>query len=509
MSANTFGVLPPEPAVETEGTVALLPPPPLPAPAPADDAPVEAPIELFPGALQALPPVVTEDEVLDLGPHTATGDLADRFRSLYVNHRSSVAGTCRKYLRDERDVDEVVQEAFLRMFLALPEIDGEMQALAYARRTATNLCIDRWRQTQRRPQLVELSPEDEDRLADDDPEQADLLVAAEDASVVREALARLTPLQRQALVAYEVEGKSIPTIEAELGQPAGSVKHVLVRARRSLRKLLVGTSVSPDTELTLVEEARIAAARSARAAVATGRVGIVLLLVPMLALLGFFGFRSASRQGGVVASEVPQLNGGEAPCSGLTCPDSAPVPPAAPAATSKPGHLPQHPVTTHVPPVVVTARAHQPAAHPTLPVREVRRPAPAKPAAPARRPAAPLPVGPVVEAPDEPVVGGPLPTPAGTPPLRVVTGGRVMTATAGTAWSAPMTGGGTLHRASLIAMVATATPDAPAVSWDINQQFVLEPDGTTLRSFALSIAAPQGTQGDQAGYALTSATEGA
>ncbi|MGZ4721590.1 hypothetical protein, partial [Oryzihumus sp.] len=64
MSANTFGVLPPEPAVETEGTVALLPPPPLPAPAPADDAPVEAPIELFPGALQALPPVVTEDEVL-------------------------------------------------------------------------------------------------------------------------------------------------------------------------------------------------------------------------------------------------------------------------------------------------------------------------------------------------------------------------------------------------------------------------------------------------------------
>ncbi|MGZ4655183.1 RNA polymerase sigma factor, partial [Oryzihumus sp.] len=117
MSANTFGVLPPEPVAEAEGTLALLPPAPLPAPAPADDAPVEAPIELFPGALQAVPPLVPEDEVLDLGPHTATGDLADRFRSLYVNHRGSVAGTCRKYLRDERDVDEVVQEAFLRMFL--------------------------------------------------------------------------------------------------------------------------------------------------------------------------------------------------------------------------------------------------------------------------------------------------------------------------------------------------------------------------------------------------------
>ncbi|MGZ4636461.1 RNA polymerase sigma factor, partial [Oryzihumus sp.] len=427
MSANTFGVLPPEPAVETEGTVALLPPPPLPAPAPADDAPVEAPIELFPGALQALPPVVTEDEVLELGPHTATGDLADRFRSLYVNHRGSVAGTCRKYLRDERDVDEVVQEAFLRMFLALPEIDGEMQALAYARRTATNLCIDRWRQTQRRPQLVELSPEDEDRLADDDPEQADLLVAAEDASVVREALARLTPLQRQALVAYEVEGKSIPTIEAELGQPAGSVKHVLVRARRSLRKLLVGTSVSPDTELTLVEEARIAAARSARAAVATGRVGIVLLLVPMLALLGFFGFRSANRQGGVVASEVPQLSGGaETPCGGLTCPDSAPVPPSAPAATSKPGHLPQHPVTTHVPPVVGPARPPPRAAPRAPPVRVVRRPAPAKPAAPARRPA-PLPTGPVVVAPDAPVVGGALPPPAAAA-MKIVAGGQTLSA---------------------------------------------------------------------------------
>ena len=34
----------------------------------------------------------------------------------------------RRFLRDQRDVDEVVQEAFLRLFLALPELETELQA---------------------------------------------------------------------------------------------------------------------------------------------------------------------------------------------------------------------------------------------------------------------------------------------------------------------------------------------------------------------------------------------
>ncbi|MBC7678111.1 MAG: RNA polymerase sigma factor, partial [Pseudorhodobacter sp.] len=111
------------------------------------------------------------DRVLHSDPHD--------FAGLYIRHRSSFTLHARRYLRDQRDADEVVQEAFLRLFLALPEPETEVQALAYCRRTITNLCIDRFRAQAPRPYLVDLDSVPLDVLADDDP--GDPVVRAEDA----------------------------------------------------------------------------------------------------------------------------------------------------------------------------------------------------------------------------------------------------------------------------------------------------------------------------------------
>lgn len=159
------------------------------------------------------------------------------FASLYIRHRSSFELHVRRFLRDPRDVEEVVQEGFLRLFLALPELENELQALRFCRRVLTNLCIDRYRATQRRPVVVDLD-EDGAGLVD---ERAgiDPVVAAEDAAVVRQALALLSPLHRAVLVKREVEEKPLAQIASELDLPAESVKHVLYRARRALRRLLV------------------------------------------------------------------------------------------------------------------------------------------------------------------------------------------------------------------------------------------------------------------------------
>jgi hypothetical protein len=93
------------------------------------------------GARTALAP--EPSRVLGSDPHA--------FAGLYIRHRSSFTSHARRYLRDPRDADEVVQEAFLRLFLALPELETELQALAYCRRTITNLCIDRYRADARAP----------------------------------------------------------------------------------------------------------------------------------------------------------------------------------------------------------------------------------------------------------------------------------------------------------------------------------------------------------------------
>lgn len=175
----------------------------------------------------------TPERVLRSDPHD--------FAGLYLRHRSSFVRHARGYLRNTHDVEEVVQDAFVRLFLALPELETEAQALVYCRRTITNLCIDRYRATARRPLFVELDSVAD--LAEDEP--TDPVVQAEDAAIVRMALSQLSPVHREALVKREIEEKSVPEIAVEMGIPEPSVKHVLFRARRALRRLLVGTSVEP------------------------------------------------------------------------------------------------------------------------------------------------------------------------------------------------------------------------------------------------------------------------
>ena len=233
---------------------------------------------------EALGSVPSVDRLLHSDPHD--------FAGLYIRHRASFTLHARRYLKDARDADEVVQEAFLRLFLALPELETELQALAYCRRTITNLCIDRFRAQARRPSLVDIEACGD--LAEDDP--GDPVVRAEDAAMVREALSLLSPLHRAALVKREIEEKPLPVIAEELDIPEESVKHVLFRARRALRRILAGTSLEPGSDA----EISGALGRAVRA----GSGGVAAFL--MLLVLGL-GTGPDLRAIPVVGTDLPEI----------------------------------------------------------------------------------------------------------------------------------------------------------------------------------------------------------
>ena len=94
---------------------------------------------------------------------------------------------------------------------------------------------------------------------------------------VAASLASTGGLLAAALVMREIEEKSLPVIADELDVAEDSVKHLLYRARRGLRKLLAGTSVAPGTDAELTRGLR-PVARSASG----GAAGLLLLalLVP-------------------------------------------------------------------------------------------------------------------------------------------------------------------------------------------------------------------------------------
>jgi RNA polymerase sigma-70 factor (ECF subfamily) len=278
-----------------------------------DDVLVLPPLPADPLFVDAVEDAVAggTDDLPNAQPERRVGADPREFASLYMRHRTSFGLHARRFLHDSRDVEEVLQEAFLRLFLAMPELETELQALAYCRRTVTNLCIDRYRADQRRPRLVDLDAiewDPSDEASYDDP-----VLRAEDAAIVRQALALLTPMHRAALVKREIEEKPLPVIAAELGIPEDSVKHLLYRARRALRRLLVGTSVEPGADLSNAELLRLANERLARATLRSANVLIVLFVaaVTVVGALRIGVQDQQTRSSDLGATVTPPLGGAQ------------------------------------------------------------------------------------------------------------------------------------------------------------------------------------------------------
>ncbi len=141
----------------------------------------------------------------------AQGTAADwsigQLSAIYTEHRTQLVSQARRITKNEAEAHEVVQEAFLKFMLAAPDLDTADRAIAYLRTSVTNLSLNVIRARGARPNLVAIDADTtQERLNEIATENhIDLdttITAAEDAAIIREALARLTPDQRTALVMW-------------------------------------------------------------------------------------------------------------------------------------------------------------------------------------------------------------------------------------------------------------------------------------------------------------------
>ena len=214
--------------------------------------------------------------------------------ALYAEHRSSLVRQAARILRSEADAHEVVQEAFMKFILAAPELDSADRAMAYLRATVNNLSLNVIRATGSRPNLVAIDSETSaERLAEIATEtyvSADTnITAAEDAAIIRQALALLSPAERTALVMWEMDGRSTAEIAAELGIKESSVRHTVSRARTSLRTILSTLIIDEERGLTALDLLSTSYKKAAELAKKSSRAALSLFLV-VGAFLGFHAF---------------------------------------------------------------------------------------------------------------------------------------------------------------------------------------------------------------------------
>ena len=211
--------------------------------------------------------------------------------ALYAENRSSLIAQARRILRSDADAAEVVQDAFLKFILAAPELDTADRALAYLRTSVNNLCLNVIRATGSRPNLVAIDADTtQERLSEIAAENYipmdATLAAAEDASIIREALSRLSATQRTALVMWEVEGRTTKEIAKAIGTSEKNVRHVVQRARASFIRVLTEWVVDEKTGATALDSISGTYKKAAELAKKSSKATLSLLIV-MAAFLGF------------------------------------------------------------------------------------------------------------------------------------------------------------------------------------------------------------------------------
>jgi RNA polymerase sigma-70 factor (ECF subfamily) len=137
----------------------------------------------------------------------------------------------RRRLHDDHEAEEVVQEALLRAFQHRATLPTEDDLMAWLTVVTGRLVIDRLRVRGRSTPVAELPPGS--RAARD---TAEVVVARDEARIALDALEAMPSRQAAVLWAREVEGLSYDDIGDRFRLSEPTVRSLLHRARRTLRK---------------------------------------------------------------------------------------------------------------------------------------------------------------------------------------------------------------------------------------------------------------------------------
>ncbi len=168
------------------------------------------------------------------------GDPAS-FEPLMQKYSPRVFATARRYARLEREVEDIVQEVWIKAFQKLGSFRGDAPFEHWLMRLAVRTCYDflRAHQRNREAAFSEISDEEDDWLERfaAAPEQA-----SETASAARQLVARvldqMSPAGKLIITLLEIEDRSVKEIAELTGWSVPLVKVRAFRARAEMKKIL-------------------------------------------------------------------------------------------------------------------------------------------------------------------------------------------------------------------------------------------------------------------------------
>lgn len=164
------------------------------------------------------------------------------FEQLYDRYCNILYATAMKFLKEDADAQDVVQDVFIQIWDKAKLYDpAKGKPLTWALTLTRNRSIDRIRAIQRRTRLRD--DFEKETVVDESAGVREALSgvdASEKSQILRDAVGRLSPEQRKVIELAFFGGLTQSEVADRLGEPLGTVK---ARARRGLMKLkeILGT----------------------------------------------------------------------------------------------------------------------------------------------------------------------------------------------------------------------------------------------------------------------------
>jgi len=166
---------------------------------------------------------------------------ASSFEPLVAKYSPRVFATARRYARRDSEVEDIVQEVWLKAFDKLKSFRGEAPFEHWLMRMAVRTCYDflRGHQRNRESSFSEISEPEDDWL---ERFVADPASAPEDADAAKllidKVMEKLPADARMVIQLLEIEDRSVKEISEITGWSVPLVKVRAFRARGEMRKIL-------------------------------------------------------------------------------------------------------------------------------------------------------------------------------------------------------------------------------------------------------------------------------
>ena len=170
------------------------------------------------------------------------------WHQMVTGQHKRVYAICYRFTGDATEAEDITQDVFLKIYRNLSSFDPEKGAFQTWITTLTrNMLVDNYRRTKLDRATdsmdVSLSSDDDgptmaERLADTRPSQEQNYAGLELKATIQQALKKLSPELREAVILRDLEDMDYKEIAVVLKIPEGTVKSRISRGRAELARLL-------------------------------------------------------------------------------------------------------------------------------------------------------------------------------------------------------------------------------------------------------------------------------